>query len=109
MHCAVWCAVRSATACCAVHSATGCAQLRSASAHPGALPQVDHAYHGHTSVCIDLSPYKWKGPGGGGRPAHVHVLPCPDGAPAGMYVAAHCGCLPQRVGVPPFSLAAQQG
>jgi ethanolamine-phosphate phospho-lyase len=39
---------------------------------------VDHAYHGHTSLCIDLSPYKWKGPGGGGRPAYVHVLPCPD-------------------------------
>ena len=39
---------------------------------------VDHAYHGHTSACIDLSPYKFKGPGGGGRPVHVHVLPCPD-------------------------------
>lgn len=39
---------------------------------------VDHAYHGHTSLCIDLSPYKFKGPGGGGRPAYVHVLPCPD-------------------------------
>lgn len=24
------------------------------------------------------SPYKWKGPGGSGRPAYVHVLPCPD-------------------------------
>lgn len=32
----------------------------------------------HTSACIDLSPYKWKGVGGGGRPAHVHVLPQPD-------------------------------
>lgn len=40
--------------------------------------QVDHAYHGHTSLCIALSPYKWKGPGGDGRPAWVHVLPCPD-------------------------------
>jgi ethanolamine-phosphate phospho-lyase len=39
---------------------------------------IDHAYHGHTSACIDISPYKFKGPGGGGRPAHVHVLPCPD-------------------------------
>lgn len=48
--------------------------------HPALPSQVDHAYHGHTSVCIDLSPYKFKGPGGGGRPAYVHVLPCPDGA-----------------------------
>ena len=39
---------------------------------------IDHAYHGHTSACIDISPYKFKGPGGEGRPAHVHVLPCPD-------------------------------
>jgi 4-aminobutyrate aminotransferase-like enzyme len=39
---------------------------------------LDHAYHGHTAACIDLSPYKFKGPGGGGRPPHVHVLPCPD-------------------------------
>ncbi|KAL4859438.1 Zinc finger CCCH domain-containing protein 40 [Chlorella vulgaris] len=39
---------------------------------------IDHAYHGHTSCCIDLSPYKFKGPGGGGRPTWVHVLPCPD-------------------------------
>lgn len=39
---------------------------------------LDHAYHGHTAACIELSPYKFKGPGGGGRPPHVHVLPCPD-------------------------------
>jgi hypothetical protein len=25
---------------------------------------MDHAYHGHTTVCIDLSPYKFDGPGG---------------------------------------------
>ena len=36
------------------------------------------AYHGHTNLCIDLSPYKFNGPGGSGRPAYVHVLPCPD-------------------------------
>ena len=39
---------------------------------------MDSAYHGHTAACIDLSPYKFLGPGGGGRPMHVHVLPCPD-------------------------------
>lgn len=27
---------------------------------------IDHAYHGHTSLCIDLSPYKFNGPGAGG-------------------------------------------
>lgn len=39
---------------------------------------LDHAYHGHTSACTDLSPYKFNGPGGRGKPPHVHVLPCPD-------------------------------
>lgn len=24
---------------------------------------MDHAYHGHTSFCIDISPYKHNGPG----------------------------------------------
>ncbi len=56
-------------------------------------PQVDHGYHGHTSLCIDLSPYKWKGPGGSGRPAYVHVLPCPDGAPfAAVNACVVCLC-----------------
>ena len=36
------------------------------------------AYHGHTTACIDLSPYKYDGPGGLGKPDYVHVLPCPD-------------------------------
>ncbi|KAK2075994.1 hypothetical protein QBZ16_001330 [Prototheca wickerhamii] len=39
---------------------------------------LDHAYHGHTNACMDLSPYKFYGPGGAGRPDYVHVLPCPD-------------------------------
>lgn len=25
-----------------------------------------------------MSPYKFDGPGGSGRPAYVHVMPCPD-------------------------------
>ena len=29
-------------------------------------------------VTLDLSPYKFDGPGGMGKPPHVHVLPCPD-------------------------------
>ncbi|PNG99271.1 Ethanolamine-phosphate phospho-lyase, partial [Tetrabaena socialis] len=36
------------------------------------------AYHGHTSALLPLSPYKFWGPGGGGREPHVHVIPCPD-------------------------------
>jgi len=39
---------------------------------------MDHAYHGHTSALIGLSPYKFSSPGGLGKPAHVHVLPVPD-------------------------------
>ncbi len=36
------------------------------------------AYHGHTKAIIDLSPYKYDGPGGEGQQPHIHVLPCPD-------------------------------
>ena len=36
------------------------------------------AYHGHTKAVIDLSPYKYEGPGGDGQQPYVHVLPCPD-------------------------------
>jgi ethanolamine-phosphate phospho-lyase len=39
---------------------------------------VDSGYHGHTSTVIDLSPYKFWGPGGRKKATHVHVLPCPD-------------------------------
>jgi len=49
-----------------------------------AAPGADHvaimagAYHGHTKAIIDLSPYKYDGPGGEGQQPHIHVLPCPD-------------------------------
>lgn len=39
---------------------------------------LDHAYHGHTSTLIDISPYKFNGPGGRGQPSWVHVAPVPD-------------------------------
>jgi len=39
---------------------------------------VDHAYHGHTSSLIDLSPYKHNGKGGYGTPDWVHVAEMPD-------------------------------
>lgn len=40
---------------------------------------VDGAYHGNLSSLIDISPYKFDGPGGQGAPAHVHKVPTPDG------------------------------
>ncbi|TXI12621.1 MAG: aminotransferase class III-fold pyridoxal phosphate-dependent enzyme [Rhizobium sp.] len=39
---------------------------------------VDHAYHGHLSSLIDVSPYKFAGKGGEGRPRHVRVAEMPD-------------------------------
>ena len=40
---------------------------------------IEGAYHGHTGMLVDLSPYKFRGPGGKGDPeSWVHVLPIPD-------------------------------
>ena len=39
---------------------------------------VDCAYHGNTSAMIDLSPYKFDGPGGLGCPSWVHKVSMPD-------------------------------
>jgi 4-aminobutyrate aminotransferase-like enzyme len=39
---------------------------------------LDGAYHGNTAALIDISSYKFNGPGGSGAPPHVHVLPMPD-------------------------------
>jgi 4-aminobutyrate aminotransferase-like enzyme len=39
---------------------------------------VDHAYHGNSPSMIDLSPYKFDGKGGRGKPAHVQVATIPD-------------------------------
>ncbi len=40
---------------------------------------IEGAYHGHTGMLVDLSPYKFRGPGGKGVPEPwVHVLPIPD-------------------------------
>ena len=38
---------------------------------------LEHAYHGHTNTLIDVSPYKFNGPGGGQKP-WVHVGPIAD-------------------------------
>lgn len=42
------------------------------------LAVLDHAYHGHLSSLIDISPYKHDGAGGKGTPEHVIKLPFPD-------------------------------
>ena len=54
--------------------------LRMARAHAKArdVIVVDGAYHGNLTSLIELSPYKFDGPGGAGRPAHVHQVVMPD-------------------------------
>jgi 4-aminobutyrate aminotransferase-like enzyme/Ser/Thr protein kinase RdoA (MazF antagonist) len=48
---------------------------------------VEGAYHGHTGGLVEISPYKFMGRGGAGRPGPgVHVVPMPDG-----YRGAHRG------------------
>jgi len=76
--------------------------LRLARAHTGREDVIvlEHAYHGHTNTLIDISPYKFNGPGGRGRKPWVHVAPIADDyrgpyrrgdAEAGAKYAAHVG------------------
>ena len=39
---------------------------------------VDHAYHGHLTSLIDVSPYKFAGKGGEGCPPNVRIAEMPD-------------------------------
>jgi 4-aminobutyrate aminotransferase-like enzyme/Ser/Thr protein kinase RdoA (MazF antagonist) len=54
--------------------------LRMARAHTGGhdVVVVDGGYHGNTTTLVDISPYKFNGPGGAGKPPWVHVLDTPD-------------------------------
>ena len=54
--------------------------LRLARAHTAREDVIvlEHAYHGHTTTLIDISPYKFDGPGGRGRKPWVHVAAIPD-------------------------------
>ena len=54
--------------------------LRLARAHTGRrdIIVLDAAYHGNTTTLIDISPYKFNGPGGRGKPEWVRVAPVPD-------------------------------
>jgi 4-aminobutyrate aminotransferase-like enzyme/Ser/Thr protein kinase RdoA (MazF antagonist) len=57
---------------------------------------LDSAYHGNTNSMVDISPYKFDGPGGRGCPAYVYKIPMPDiyrgayrGPDAGARYATH--------------------
>ncbi|NNF27672.1 MAG: aminotransferase class III-fold pyridoxal phosphate-dependent enzyme, partial [Gemmatimonadetes bacterium] len=54
--------------------------LRMALAHTGrgGVVVLDGGYHGNTKGLVQVSPYKFDGPGGSGRPDHVAVAPTPD-------------------------------
>ena len=54
--------------------------LRMARAHTGKVGAVvlDGAYHGNSSSVINLSPYKFNGPGGKGLRPWVRMAPMPD-------------------------------
>ena len=55
--------------------------VRLARAHTGVndMLVVDGGYHGNTSMLVQLSPYKFLGPGGEGVAEEwVHVVPVPD-------------------------------
>jgi 4-aminobutyrate aminotransferase-like enzyme/Ser/Thr protein kinase RdoA (MazF antagonist) len=56
--------------------------LRLARAHTGAreVLVLDHAYHGNLGSLVEISPYKFDGPGGTGRPDHVRVARLPRSA-----------------------------
>jgi 4-aminobutyrate aminotransferase-like enzyme len=54
--------------------------LRLARAHTKSKETVvvDSGYHGNTTSLIEISSYKFDGPGGAGAPPHVHKVPMPD-------------------------------
>jgi len=67
---------------------------------------LEHAYHGHTNTLIDVSPYKFDGPGGSRRKPWVHVAPIADDyrgpyrrdeKDLGERYAAHVGEITQKL------------
>jgi 4-aminobutyrate aminotransferase-like enzyme/Ser/Thr protein kinase RdoA (MazF antagonist) len=54
--------------------------LRLARTHTGRkdIVVLDTAYHGNTTALVEISPYKFDGPGGTGAPPYVHKVPMPD-------------------------------
>ncbi len=91
--------------------------LRLARAHTGREDVIvlEHAYHGHTSMLIDISPYKFDGPGGRGKKPWVHVAPLADDyrgpyrrddKQAGAKYARHVAEILERTSVEGRSVAA---
>jgi 4-aminobutyrate aminotransferase-like enzyme/Ser/Thr protein kinase RdoA (MazF antagonist) len=67
---------------------------------------LEHAYHGNTNTLIDISPFKFDGPGGRGKKPWVHVAPLADDyrgryrrgdAQAGAKYAHHVAEILERV------------
>ena len=54
--------------------------IRMARAYSGErdLVVLESGYHGNTSTLVDVSPYKYDGPGGAGALSWVHAVPMPD-------------------------------
>jgi 4-aminobutyrate aminotransferase-like enzyme len=54
--------------------------LRLAETHTGKrdILVLDHGYHGNTAKLVEISPYKFNGKGGNGKPDYVHILPLPE-------------------------------
>src|SRR5436305_5655173 len=54
--------------------------LRLARAHTGrpGVIVTEGAYHGNTQRLVEVSPYKFNGPGGAGPGPHVRLVPIPD-------------------------------
>jgi 4-aminobutyrate aminotransferase-like enzyme/Ser/Thr protein kinase RdoA (MazF antagonist) len=82
--------------------------LRLARGHTGSddVIVLEHAYHGHTNTLIDVSPYKFNGPGGRGQKPWVHVTHIADdyrglyrrGEPdLGAKYAAHVGEITEKL------------
>lgn len=83
--------------------------LRLAQTYTGRKDMIvlDAAYHGHTSSLIDISPYKFNGPGGAGRKPWVHIAPIADDyrgpykrhdPEAGLKYAAEVAALIEQIG-----------
>jgi len=52
---------------------------------------LDAAYHGNLAGLIAISPYKFNGAGGSGRPAGTHVFPLPDPYRGNLHGDPDCG------------------
>jgi 4-aminobutyrate aminotransferase-like enzyme len=91
--------------------------LRLARTHTGREDVIvlEHGYHGHTTTLIDVSPYKFDGPGGRGGKPWVHVAQLPDDyrgsyrrddPQAGPKYARHVGAIVDRMRAEGRGLAA---